>query len=66
MKIFQIARLPLLTLVLLATLLVTGSAFAAAPVVKQATHKVFPVYNMESAGGDCPYSHMSSFSADDD
>ena len=66
MKIFQIARVPLLTLVLLAALLVTSSAVAAAPVAKQVKHKVFS-YMMDSArAGNCPYSHMSAFSANDD
>lgn len=65
MNILKFARLPLVTLVLLATLLVTSSAFAAAPVVKKvAPHKVFSY--MGEAGGGCLYDHMSSFAPDDD
>ena len=54
MKAFRLVRLPLLTLVLLATLLMTSSAFAAKPVVKEVKvqHQTFANY-IDASGGGC-------------
>lgn len=65
MNVWKMVRMPLVTLVLLATLLVTSSAFAAAPVVKKAAPQKTFSYMGESGGG-CMYDHMSSFAPDDD
>ena len=60
MSAFRLLRLPLLTLVLLATLLMTSSAFAAKPVVKEvkAVDQNFASY-MDMSGGGCMHDQMS-------
>ncbi|MFN8493176.1 MAG: hypothetical protein U0350_36570 [Caldilineaceae bacterium] len=65
MNVWKLVRVPLVTLVLLATLLVTSSAFAAAPVVKKAAPQRIFSY-MGDSGGGCMHDHMASFSPDDD
>lgn len=60
MSVFRAVRLPLLTLVLLATLLLTSSAFASAPVAKEvkAPRQTFSTY-ANYAGSGCMYDHMN-------
>lgn len=69
MNVFRAVRLPLLTLVLLATLLLTSSAFAAAPVAKESKtqRQTFSTY-ANYAGGGCMYDHIydDQMSASDD
>lgn len=62
MRVFRLVRLPLLTLVLLATLLLTGSAFAAVPVAQEVKvqHQSFATYS-DYAGGGCMYDQMSAW-----
>jgi hypothetical protein len=57
MKIFHYARVPLLTLMLLASLILANSAYAAAPVTSRTAHKVFSTH--WEAGGSCPFSGQS-------
>jgi hypothetical protein len=68
MKLLQSARGSLLLLALLASLILTSSAFAAAPVasklVSKATHQGFSYMGM--GGGGCPFSGEYGSSAADD
>lgn len=62
MSAFRLLRLPLLTMVLLATLLITSSAFAAKPVAKEVKvqRQVFANY-LDVSGGGCMYEQMSAW-----